>query len=175
LNNTPSTKLWELREFHVNAASHQLDPAPVNQTPDISFKDGAALTAFINQNEAAILNGTARLSSNLLGPSAKTPKAAFLSLGGIANTEARFKFAANTCDGCHSTETGTPFLHIHNRAADQPAALSSFLTGGTALDPVTGETRTFGDLAARAAELQWILFTATDAELGAKPRKNKAD
>lgn len=171
LNNTPSTKLWELREFRINPTTHQLDRAPVNQTPDISFKGGAAVTDFINQNEAAILNGTAKLSANLLGPSAQTPKGAFLELGGIVNPEARFKFAANTCDGCHSTETDTPFLHVHNRAPDAPAQLSTFLTGGTALDPVTGQTRTFGDLAARATELQWILFTATDAQLGRVPKK----
>jgi hypothetical protein len=170
-NNTPSTKLWELREFHVNPTTHLLDQSAVNQTPDLSFKGSVALTAFINQNEPAILNGTAKLGAALLGPSAKTPKGAFLELGDIANPEARFKFAANTCDGCHSTETNTPFLHVHNRAPDAPAQLSTFLTGGTAVDPVTGQTRTFGDLAARAAEMQWIMFTATDSELGKLPKK----
>lgn len=172
-NNT-GTKLWELREFHINASTGTLDQTAVNQTPDISFKGTPALTDYINQNEAEILNGSYRLSSTLLGPSAKTPKFGFLDLGLINNPEARFKFALNTCDGCHSTETGTPFLQIHNRAADAPAQLSGYLTGTTTLDPATGATRTFSELAARAADLQTLLDESA-AEVGAEKHRPKPD
>ena len=172
-NNT-GTKLWELREFHVNPSTGDLDQSAVNQTPDITFKGTQPLTDYINQNEAAILDGSYRLSSTLLGPSAKTPKFAFLDLGTINNPDARFKFALNTCDGCHSTETGTSFLQIHNRAADAPAQLSGYLTGTSTLDPATGETRTFGELAVRAADLQTLL-NETPTDVGKEKHKPKPD
>ena len=174
LNNLPSTKLWELREFRLNATTGQLDQGSVNQSPDISIKGGAALTDFINQNEAAVLDGSYRLPANLLGPSAKTPKGAFLDLGTINNSEARFKFAVNTCDGCHSTETATSFLHIKNRAANLPAQLSGYLTGTSTLDPVTGQVRNFGELAVRAADLQTLL-AKSETDIGKEPKKNKGD
>ena len=172
-NNT-STKLWELREFRVNPSTGNLDQSAVNQTPDITFKGTQPLTDFINQNEAAILDGSYRLSSNLLGPSAKTPKLAFLDLGTINNPQARFKFALNTCDGCHSTETGTTFLQIHNRAANAPAQLSGYLTGTITTDPVTGEARTFGELAVRAADLQTLLLK-TATEVASEKHKSSPD
>lgn len=169
--NTPSTKLWELREFRL-VPSGALALHPVAQTPDISFKGTAALTDFINANSAAIIAGKHSLPTNLQGPSAAAPKGAFLSGDGIDDSNARFRFALSTCDGCHTTETGTSFLHIRNRAADAPSALSAFFSGVDVADPYTGETRNFNELASRVADMKWVLFTATDADLGkAPPRK----
>lgn len=168
--NTPSTKLWELREFRL-APSGALALHPVAQTPDISFKGTGALTDFINANSAAIIAGKHSLPTNLQGPSAAAPKGAFLSGDGIDDSNARFRFAFSTCDGCHTTETGTSFLHIRNRAADAPSVLSAFFSGVDVADPYTGETRTFNELASRVADLRWVLFTATDADLGKAPPK----
>ena len=45
----------------------------------------------------------------------------------------RHHFGFNTCNGCHSLETSTPFLHVGVRAFGSPAPLSPFLstpTGG---------------------------------------------
>jgi|GEM_PF-1516101 len=61
-------------------------------------------------------------------------------------SEVRHKFAINTCDGCHSQETRTSFVHVS--AADR--RLSPFLTGIKLVDPATpGLFREFNDLARR--------------------------
>jgi hypothetical protein len=41
---------------------------------------------------------------------------------------ARRQFSLNTCDGCHTGETATPFFHVDPTV--MPATLSNFLTGG---------------------------------------------
>jgi hypothetical protein len=171
LANTPSTKLWELREFRIDASTGRLHQTPVAQTTPLASKGGQALADFINANEAAVVQRRHVVPSGMLAASALAPKGAFLDNPAIANPDARFGFAVTTCDGCHTTETGTAFLHIRQRASDQPSQLSAFLTGGSTLDPVTGQERTFNDLASRARDLQWVLFQATDVELGKAPKK----
>jgi len=42
---------------------------------------------------------------------------------------ARHEFSTNTCNGCHTRETATSFLHVNPQA--MPAGLSNFLTGGS--------------------------------------------
>lgn len=44
----------------------------------------------------------------------------------------RHHFGFNTCNGCHTLETNTTFLHVGVRAAGSPAPLSPFLTTPTA-------------------------------------------
>src|SRR6185436_8038397 len=46
---------WEFREFHLDATSGMLVPAPVAQTPDRSFNFTSRLGDFVRQNEAVIL------------------------------------------------------------------------------------------------------------------------
>ena len=41
---------------------------------------------------------------------------------------ARHQFSLNTCNGCHSGDTATPFFHVDPTVS--PAGLSNFLTGG---------------------------------------------
>ena len=72
---------------------------------------------------------------------------------GINNNEARFHFGLNTCNGCHSIETGTRFLQISPRFPGNEAFLAGFLTGITVPDPITRQPRTFNDLARRRADL----------------------
>lgn len=164
--NTPSTKLWELREFRLDSATGKLKQVPVAQTPSLATKDDQALADFINANEAAVVAGKHVVPPTMLAASSLAPKGAFLSNPAITNPDARFMFGLTTCDGCHTTETGTAFLHIRHRAFDQPSQLSGFLTGTSVLDPVTGQVRAFNDLANRARDLQWVLNEATDADLG---------
>jgi hypothetical protein len=89
--------------------------------------------------------------------------------------EVRHQFSKNTCSGCHSTETGTAFFHVHGRAKGEVAPLSPFLTGytcdGSMLgcgaeiygephcvpDPVTGQQRCFGELQARVSDISSYL------------------
>jgi hypothetical protein len=72
--------------------------------------------------------------------------------------EARRHFALNTCNGCHSLrETRTFFLQITPQPPGSEAFLSGFLTGIAATDPVTGQGRTYNDLARRNADLKAIV------------------
>ena len=82
---------------------------------------------------------------------------------GVDN-EARHHFALNTCNGCHSLqETNVFFLQIEPRLSFQESPLSGFLRGTTVSDPVTGQLRTFNDLARRNADLKAIVCTSAPA------------
>lgn len=68
----------------------------------------------------------------------------------------RHKFALNTCDGCHITETPTRQHHI-NPTDPPPAALSGFLTGSDEEDiRAPGVVRHFNDLQRRGQFMEDI-------------------
>jgi hypothetical protein len=82
-------------------------------------------------------------------------------------SDLRFKFALNTCNGCHATETGTnsnDFFQVHPvNDSQNEAQLSGFLTGDQTSvdDPVfgglsgpNGASRNFNDLQRRAQALE---------------------
>jgi hypothetical protein len=66
---------------------------------------------------------------------------------------ARREFSLNTCNGCHSGETGTSFFHVDPTVS--PAALSGFLIGTSIFDPQFGSptTWTYMDLDRRFTRL----------------------
>jgi hypothetical protein len=126
--------LWELREFHLGA-NGQLAQAPVVNTPDISFSAigsaaEARLVRWIAQNQDAILLGKHDLPNSFENLPFRGPTAAMP--GGFRWTPSsvpeavRRQFSLNTCNGCHSGETGTPFLHVNPRPAGAPTFLSAF-------------------------------------------------
>jgi len=153
--------IWELREFVLSPSTGLLVPATVKLTPDLGFNFTNTLASFINANEATILTETHTVPEQF-------QEAPFLAgavlndffttwqAQGINNNEARHKFALNTCNGCHSIETGVNFLQIGPRFAGNgsEAFLSGFLTGTVVPDPVTGQLREFNDLARRRADLR---------------------
>lgn len=77
-------------------------------------------------------------------------------------SDLRFKFAMNTCSGCHGDETGvsaTGFVHVDpvndNPLSPGEARVSEFLTGAQFVgDPVWGDSRDFNDLQRRAQALE---------------------
>ena len=182
---------WELREFTLNADTGMLNQNTVALSPDtISINGTEQLAALINDNEAAILNGSFQVPSSLVGPgSVAGPfvpenfpgyenrtftviplEGPFIdtpwSADGIANNEARHRFALNTCHGCHRSETDTGFLQIgfppeHNlpHSLQEEAQLAAFLTGSEVMDPVEPETtvRSFNDLERRSQNLKELL------------------
>jgi hypothetical protein len=152
---------WELREFRLNAAG-QLIQAPVAQTTALQLNDSPALAQFINANTAALLTDTHVVPESFNGApflagSALTNFGHTWRAPGITNNEARFHFSVNTCNGCHAGETNTAFLHVSPRNVGQVAVLSGYLTGTTVPDPVTGQPRTFNDLATRTESLLAVL------------------
>jgi len=79
---------------------------------------------------------------------------------GIADPDARFHASLNTCNGCHSRQSGTPnFLMITPRSPGSEAILSPFLTGTTQFDLVTGQPRTMNDLGRRRTDLTALVCT----------------
>ena len=139
--------LWELREFHIDKASHLLFEDTTKQTPDETLNNSAAVASYVNTNAADI-----KLDKHVVPdhfPAAANPFMAatsraspgqtntHFSAPGIADNDARFHFSLNTCTACHIRETSTngfpggntSFLHVDPRP--MPAALSRFLTGST--------------------------------------------
>jgi hypothetical protein len=152
---------WELREFHISAATGFLVPAGLFQTPDASFNFGSTLARFINENEEAILAETHDAPATFEGQPFKAGSV-FNNIDiwfapGINDPEARHKFSLNTCNGCHGGETDTGFLHVFPRFEGEQSFLSGFLTGITVFDPVTGEPRRLAELSRRRALLQSVV------------------
>lgn len=155
---------WELREFHLTTTG-QLRLATLALTPAHDARidhDGTPLLAqFMTDNAAAIKAQTHTVPATFGGqPFAGAHvqnNIDFWNAPGITDSQLRFRFSLNTCNGCHGAETNTGFLHINPRAAGQKASLSGFLTGVTVSDPVTGVSRTLNDLQRRANGLKAFL------------------
>lgn len=138
---------WELREFVISPLSGLLTQTTVKQTPPDSLNQSLEIADFINVKEADILAGRHIVPEKLLGGSSFAPQ--LWNAPNIRNPEARHLFALQTCNGCHTDETGTVFLHVAPRAQGEAAFLSGFLTGTSVPDPITGTPRTFNDLERR--------------------------
>lgn len=151
---------WQLREFRLNATTPaQLVTMPAKNTPRLSLRETAALRDIINNNKAAITAGTFVLPATQSGAASMANGMVWR---GAAGTDpvARRHFAANTCNGCHQTETNTFFLHVGPRAANGVAPLSRFLSpdGVTVPDPSgAGVTLTFTPLKDRVENMAAIL------------------
>ena len=122
---------------------------------------------YVNQNQAVILTQLHTVPPTFEGQPFQTGSSinpiTFWSAPGIVDNDARQLFSLNTCNGCHGAETGTAFLHVAPRFLGQQSQLSGFLTGISLPDPVSGVTRTFGDLAARQADLTSLACPAPPA------------
>lgn len=128
---------WELREFVLDEPSGLLAQHTVAVTPGTVEVNGtAALSQLINDNEAAILDGSFALDDIWLGASSLSGPfqpsdfpdfgertfvvndlfAPFVNIpwsaAGINSNDARHAFAVNTCNGCHRDETLTDFAHV---------------------------------------------------------------
>lgn len=168
--NPSNPPAWEMREFHAETSG--LNPVPVALTPKVSLNNTTTLGDYINENEAAILKDAHVLPTPMLAGAAPVPGAIgdlpiLWNAPNIAHPDdARFKFALNTCSGCHLAEAGldkpTPipfvaFLQVQPRFAGQEAVLSTFMTGKDVKDPITGKVRNLNDLQRRAEDMKTVL------------------
>jgi hypothetical protein len=166
-------KLWELREFHVSPGG-VLQQTTTAQNPAASLNGSVALANLLGGDLQAARGRTLTVPASMLGAAVPAPAGGVWNAPGV-DGDARAGFAVNTCGGCHTSETGTRFLHVKNRAPGSPAALSGFLTGITLPDPVNGTPRTFGDLARRGDDLLFVASTKGKDLFGpTKPKKPKA-
>jgi len=164
---------WQLRSFALSATSGWLEPVALDRTPDRSFDGGATLASYVTANQAAILADRHSVPALFAGQpfqaGAVFNDLTTWSAPGI-DSDTRHHFAINTCNGCHSlAETNTPFTQISPRFAFSEATLSPFLTGTTVSDPITGQSRTFNDLARRRADLDAIVCADAHAATGTPP------
>ncbi|MEO7033176.1 MAG: LamG domain-containing protein [Polyangiaceae bacterium] len=161
---------WELRSFALGQ-SGMFDEIPVAETPDLNFNGSSTFADFVNQNAAAII-------AEVPGANAHTVPLTFenqafqagsvfnnqtlWNAAGITDPDARFHASSNTCNGCHSPETGTfNFLMVTPRFPGTEAQLSPFLTGTVVNDQFSGQTRIINDLSRRKADLTALVCTAT--------------
>jgi hypothetical protein len=142
-------------------------PQTVKQTPAVYFAGSKALSEYTFQNEQAILAETHIVPTTfnashgqvqLLGGQAVNQGASQTFWSGPAmDFEVRHKLSLNTCNGCHSAETGTHFAHVMSRESNTEAPLSAFLSGFTEVaDPITGDIRWFNEPDRRALDLKWL-------------------
>jgi len=103
----------------------------------------AGTTPFLGANSHASLSLDASSS----------PQGSWLSSS--ADSEIRHEFSKDTCNGCHTCDTGTVFTHIDPMSPfGASAALSGFLTGITVADTQDSSIEyEFADLARRYADL----------------------
>jgi hypothetical protein len=145
---------WEFREFHLDATSGMLVPAPVAQTPDRNFNFTDRLGRFVLANEAVILAEKHAVPLTFEGaPFQGGNVDAFdfftWQVPGVS-PETRHRFARNTCNGCHTQgETGGAEFQIRPRFPFQEASLSGFLLGADVTDFQAGVVRHFNELGRR--------------------------
>lgn len=162
---------WELRSFALSPTTGQLDEVTVKETPDLSFNNSATFASFVNQNATNIIAEvpggdlhtvpTTFNGSPFLGGSVFNDQIEW-NAPGITDPDARFHASLNTCNGCHSPQTGTfNFLMVQPRfGAGGEATLSPFLTGTTVRDLVTGQPRVINDLGRRKTDLTGLVCSA---------------
>jgi len=194
-NGGVNEEFWQFREFRLlppGARATPLLPDTVKQSPDvgilnIGYPNPDALSDFVNENTTSILvdrhvvplkyQGQRFRGGSWnagIGPSGWNSTS-------IVNREARHKFALQTCNGCHSLETGTPtgqalreFFHIAPAISGSEALLSGFMTGIDVPDPFDDTpTRHFAELDRRAADLDSLVNDPCLAFTDALDRFNK--
>ncbi|HEY2902592.1 MAG TPA: LamG domain-containing protein [Polyangia bacterium] len=164
--------VWEFREFHLDATSGMLVPAPVALTPDRGFNFSAELGRFVVANEPAILaeKHTVPLmfeGAPFQGGNVDASDFFTWQVPGVA-PETRHRFARNTCNGCHTqNETGAAFFQINPRFPFQESQLSGFLLGTDVTDFAAGVIRHFNELDRRGRILH--AFVCPDEMLPPPP------
>jgi hypothetical protein len=179
---------WTFREWDVSGSTKLPEPATVKQSPMLEQRlEGSSFVGtWANANVAAIKNDTYVVPDTFpWGPRMLGVRDLDDSNGGVgaaskrewrvgfADGEERHLFNLGTCNGCHSTETGTNFSHIQTRWRRSEAPLSQFLTGANpehpefgpffVTDPVDGTTvRYFNEAEKRASDLMALSYGWTE-------------
>ena len=121
--------VWELREWRWNIDTGMLQPAPTGLTPDAIFNTTRAqeLVTWLQANRPAVLNGTHDIPVPFLTGASSAATAWDLSFLLSGDPMLRRAFAINTCNGCHSSETQTEFVHVAPRESGVRSEISEFM------------------------------------------------
>lgn len=123
---------WELRNFERDPMTGLPVELETGQTPHLDFngEHKAGLVKWIEANEAAVMDNTHVLPISFQTSAALMPDEFFKWLADTGLHEpVRKAFSAQTCNGCHSADTGTRFQHVTPGAAGTAPMLSEFLRG----------------------------------------------
>jgi hypothetical protein len=134
---------WKLREMRLIPGSgipggDLLLATTTAETPDDSMNMSPPLDGYLAANAPLLATfQQPPLPAGLLGGETSAPLVApppFWDHTAVSPLSAieRHHFSFNTCNGCHTLETQTPFLHVGVRAAGSPAPLSQLLSTSTA-------------------------------------------
>ena len=151
---------WELREFTLQGANPNamlLTPSTTAGTPDDSFNQSPALDAWLSANEPDILTLSHVVPPAFLGGGSTAPVLWDHSAPTPLAPMTRHLFGFSTCNGCHSGETQTSFVHVAPRTAGTPAALSPFLsqTTNNGAPGLPASWQTFSDPAGTGLALEY--------------------
>jgi hypothetical protein len=134
---------WKLREMQLIPGSgipggDLLLATTTAETPDDSMNLSAALDGYLAANAPLLATFTQKpVPPALLGGETSAPLVAPIPFwdhtapSPLTPIE-RHHFGFNTCNGCHTLEVNTPFLHVGNRLPGMPAPLAPFLSTPTA-------------------------------------------
>ena len=115
---------WQLREFKLVAGALVLQPC--KNSPDLSLQTDANFLTWVRENQINLALGGAPVPVEYLAPVSTTDGNRFHLPSDLAAVEK--KLNANTCNGCHATETATPFVHLFERRfPNTRAAMSKFM------------------------------------------------
>ncbi len=121
--------LWELREFHL--VDGQMVPFPVMDSPPFELGQDPVFRQFVIQNAGALNRGAREIGLIPLSflDAATQVSGQSIGFGNIVPSLPGLEQNVNvmSCSGCHSTNTGTGFVHIIERTVDGPAQLSQFM------------------------------------------------
>jgi hypothetical protein len=121
---------WELREFTLGSSGRlQASPTPATPAKEFAEEKKNSLLEWLAQNGESYATGKLELPDRFLGTEATMEGGFrwFLKAQPSLPDSIRAQFSLRTCNGCHSGETGTSFLHIGNRLEQVPSGLSTFL------------------------------------------------
>jgi hypothetical protein len=168
---------WELREFQLDQRFFSfLHEKTTADTPHDSFNGGPGFADWVRNGVIPGLpNNVPKVPlifsphGNFLGANPQEPTALFhwdapsLDIcGNLLERQGRFTASLNSCNGCHSGETGTPFVQVDpSTPLGTPAFLSGFLTGINVNDPAmvargcpTVDVHHFDDLDRRELDIR---------------------
>jgi hypothetical protein len=166
---------WQLREFQLTQFPWSLlNETTTNDTADDTFNNTPVFTNWVlgnivpplappNFDQAVPPVPLIFSGGNFQGARPEAPGPGFfwngpgLNLANPPENWGRHRASLNSCNGCHTGETSTRFVHVDPASPVLPAALSGFLTGITVNDPAFGSpARSFNDLARREADIKLV-------------------
>ena len=124
---------WELREFHLDGAGLP-ELSPVAQSADVRWRGDSGFLSWVRSNASAIHLGNAEIPRQYLAAASRED-------GGRLQFESRdtvlqgaeADLNAQSCAGCHLTETKSPFVHIGERLGKRVPGTSTYQPIGRAV------------------------------------------